>query len=493
VNSDKDGEIFVFLKQMQEAFDQTEGLALESAASSAMQEALKQNFGAMRDEVEQVLGYFLEVPAQAKLANQALDISATTKMIEAQFASLTGDAIDALGEITLQDVISKVLDLAITGLQKILEFLTELLPKQVLRDLLILIPQIKEALPPSDDPIDGLKDDVDELEAKIERFLHQVLGTPLVKDETQTGAGKIPPVTGPVAEPTLPGSVLWYSWDIERKLEHVWKLLTGQSFPRPDPEAIVSDPFVNPVDRGAPIATTVHKLTERIDCLTKLLGLTLYNAEWDCDGTVAPVVNPPEGELHPVGSDGHRGKRTVPPKSIKDEMHDIEDMLRKIIEILETPPSTPTPPETPPPVPVPVPECPEHSHELPSDLKRIFVYEAEVFTAAAAGDERVVDVRTAAFDLTGWIDLTELGDGDLVQIQMFVHLPGGVKRLYREATYSGLPDAGLKHLSEVVGPGYIASDHIEVVITQRASGAGFAPGLSIPYQFVVESQARAVV
>ncbi len=186
---------------------------------------------------------------------------------------------------------------------------------------------------------------------------------------------------------------------------------------------------------------------------------------------------PPPGELHPVDPQtGLRPADATPPHSIKDELVEIEKCLEEIKECLRFLKEPEIPPEEPPEPPFFV------------DLKRIFVYEADIFSADSAADAKVVEVRTAAFDLAGWIDLSELGAGDVVTVSLFVILPGGRRTLYRAETYAGAADAGLKSLQDVIGPTIIVGDAVDVEIRQTASTSNFATGMAIPYQFVVESQ-----
>jgi hypothetical protein len=79
-------------------------------------------------------------------------------------------------------------------------------------------------------------------------------------------------------------------------------------------------------------------------------------------------------------------------------------------------------------------------------------------------------------------------DGDAVDVELYVSLPGAVRRLYRKGSYSGAADSRLLSLSDVAGAGAIAGNSMDFVLRQTASATGFAPPLRIPFQLVVESQ-----
>ena len=326
--------------------------------------------------------------------------------------------------------------------------------------------QIKGAIPAGEKP---LRDEVQEIEDKIEHFFELVTGNPVPRDDD----GNIAEVPDRAPFPELTGSVLWMVWELERKLEHVFTQLVGGDFPRNQEGGVIS-PI--PIRHERSIAGEVDRLCKKISTLAKLLGKTLYDTEWDVDPRSAGgTTTIPQGA---------RGPNATPPRSIKDELHDLEDMLnliikylKIIIDILKRPPWFPPPPED-----------PEDPPIIPTDLKRIFVYEEGVFEGTSATDVKSILVRTGAFDLAGWIDLTEMKDGDTLLFSFFVRLPGPVRREYRSLKFTGIADAKLYKLSDIVGPGWIVGNAVDIEMTLLESSTGYTPPLKVPYQFIVESQ-----
>ncbi|WP_377192800.1 hypothetical protein [Ruegeria meonggei] len=432
---------------------------------------------AIRGEVEEAVTELAQDSEAGQAMVAGLLLSGTNPLLTSQSSVIA----QATKDIDWSKALSTALEWIITGLKKVIEFLGDGKLKTILKDLTILLPQLKTLIDIGPDKVDELTLDVAELEAKVERFLHQVLGKPLVKNEDKKGAGKIPPVDGPVEEPELHGSLLWYLWDIERKLEHLWERVNGGAYPRPGPDELVTDPQGVPIDRGHPIGREIDELRILIECLGKMIGRTLYGVEWKCLGSIPPdPAVPPDGGLHPIQPDGLRHPRAVPPIPIKDEIHNIEGLIWYLIWILgpvteppEWPPGWPPPPEVPPENPV-----------ILSDLKRILVYEEGVFRAVPGSDEKLIEVRSGAFDLAGWVDLNDLIDGQRVSIELYVLLPGGRRRLYRGRSFDGSADAGLYALQDVLGPIIVVGNAVDIVI-RRDSGGGI---LEVPYQFVTETQ-----
>lgn len=238
------------------------------------------------------------------------------------------------------------------------------------------------------------------------------------------------------------------------------------------------------------------------DKLGELLGRTLVGEAWVVDPTTT-VTGPPK----------------VPPIAVKEEMHGIERALAALQALLDgnavgpaggLPPvgpranpnpgaapgggavPRPWPPQGPfiaededPPIVLP-PADPPPIPRLDPRLKRIYVYEQGVFAPAAAGERRVVRVRTKAFDLSGWLDLTALRPGDVVTTEILVSVAGRRHRLFRRTAF-GTP--GLKSFADMAsGTNYISGDDVRIVLRQDASADGFAAPIDIPYQFVVESR-----
>ncbi|MBS8226709.1 hypothetical protein [Vannielia litorea] len=467
-----------FFEQVEGILKETERYFAEAALGPlavGLRAPAKGCIDAIREEMSEALA-LAEGDDEARATMlRGLALAGTSPLLALALSQLG----DELEDVDWSKVLSTAVDWIVTALKKIVELLGDGKLKTVLKDLTILLPQLKTLIDSGPDKVDELTLDVEELEAKVERFLHQVLGKPLVKVDDKKGAERIPPVDGPVEEPELSGSVLWFLWDIERKLEYLWARVHGGDFPRAGADKLITDPRDDTENRGNSIGKELDDLRLQIDCLTKLLGRTLYNTEWDCLGSIAPPPPaPPEGELHPVGPDGLRHERAIPPVSIKDEIHELERLIVWIINIFHPPE---WPPEWPPGWPPP--EEPPEDPVILADLKRIMVYEEGVFEARPGNDEETVEVRSAAFDLAGWVDLTELVDGQAVAVEMHVLLPGGVRRLYRQGLFSGAAQAGLYALGDIIGPNIVVGNAIDIVMRQTSG-----PPLDVPYQFVIETQ-----
>jgi hypothetical protein len=138
-----------------------------------------------------------------------------------------------------------------------------------------------------------------------------------------------------------------------------------------------------------------------------------------------------------------------------------------------------------PPIVVP-PSTPTPIPRLDPRLKRIYVYEQGVFTPRAPTDERTIRVRTRAFDLSGWLDLSALRAGDVVTTEILVSVAGRPHRLFHRVRFD---TSGLKVFADLAaGQNYVSGDDIRLVVRQDISSDGFATPIDIPYQFVVESR-----
>ncbi len=250
------------------------------------------------------------------------------------------------------------------------------------------------------------------------------------------------------------------------------------------------------------VVAETNAIEAKNDTLGDLLGKTLVGKGW--------VVDPRTTVTEP---------NKLPPIAIKDEMHGIEAALDALQRLLNgqpidpglgTPPAgvaanpnpgarpgggatpRPWPPSGPfisededPPI-VVVPTPPPPVPRLDPRLKRIYVYEQGVFTATGDSDARTVTVRTAAFDLSGWVDLTELRPGDIVVVEVLVAVAGRPYRLFRETAFV---TAGLKAFADFCGGlNYISGDDIRIILRQPHSADDFATPVDVPYQFVVESR-----
>ena len=120
--------------------------------------------------------------------------------------------------------------------------------------------------------------------------------------------------------------------------------------------------------------------------------------------------------------------------------------------------------------------------------KKIYVYAEDTFSAVSTSDERVVRIDTAAFDVSGWIDLVELRSGDTAEIEIRVDI-AGKDRHFMTTTFDGATDARLVYFDELTGGRpLLVGDLMWVLIRQPTSTDNYATPTPIGYQFVVESQ-----
>jgi hypothetical protein len=249
----------------------------------------------------------------------------------------------------------------------------------------------------------------------------------------------------------------------------------------------------------------VDAIESKADTLGRLLGTTLMGKPWVVDPRVT-VTEP----------------NAVPDRGIKEELHGIEALLDALYRVLTGgahgpvpgggpgggagpggggggagpgagpgagvpwPPSGPFIADDPdPPLVTPVPEPPPRPR-LDPRLKKIYVYEQGVMTPTAASDERSVDVRTPAFDLSGWLDLGELRAGDAVEVDVLVGVAGRPRRLYARTRFDGPGLHGFAAFAR--GQNYLSGDDVRIVMRQVASADAFATLRDVGYQFVVESR-----
>ncbi len=246
--------------------------------------------------------------------------------------------------------------------------------------------------------------------------------------------------------------------------------------------------YTGPNYNGSSLADRIELLRVKLDNLARILGLALYGKEM---GFPNGFNIEPGFHTTPAGEGP-----TYPPikpeiKNLESEVKIIKEKLEEILRRL-TPEGVVPSPDKAPPVIVP-PQPPqgfyEYATEQLAQTKKIYVYAEGVFTAGAAGDYKNIDVTTAAFDLSGWIDLSELRDGDAVTVTVAVSVAGGPFRTWNTTTFSGHQARGLKYLTEFAdGLEQMVGTNVRVTIAQTASADGFATQVPIYYQFIVESQ-----
>jgi hypothetical protein len=231
------------------------------------------------------------------------------------------------------------------------------------------------------------------------------------------------------------------------------------------------------VDRVEGLAQTIKDEVDLIeakaDRLGRLLGRTLVADPWD----VAP---------------GSGRRNRVPSRSVKDELHDLEDLLNALIRQLG--PITKDPvPDGPPPELTPEdhktvdqPQIPKLPVARDERLKKIFVYAEGRFAPENDQDFRTIRVRTNAFDLTGWVDLTRLRHGDVIESEIRVSFANRRNILLARTQ---LPSGRLLTFADLTnGRNYLSGSKIDIVVRQIASADAFATPVELAYQFIVESQ-----
>lgn len=350
--------------------------------------------------------------------------------------------------------------------------------------------------PPPD--LEGLlkavQEEVQKIELKAER-LGSLTGHPVVDAD---GAVVAAPGSSGYGQSTVPGSLLWMVWQNQFKLEHMWRKTFGGDIPvdgddwvrEPTAPGGFAERWFN--DNGGQFGLLAYK----IDKLADLLGRAIVdaNAEWDPEPVLRLSTTLPSPEYN-----------MLPKKSVKEELHDIEDLLRGLqrliqliinIDILD--------------IDIDIDIINIFNEYVSSTidehaLKRIYVYDEGVFRAPTARAVHRVKVRAKAFDLAGWIDLDDMRVGDVVRVDVHVLLPVGVggrrkRRRYRRRTFRGVGSApgrrarrsdtgrGLHSLQDICGPTILVGDAIDIDIRQLSSASGYPSPLGIGYQFVVESR-----
>lgn len=221
------------------------------------------------------------------------------------------------------------------------------------------------------------------------------------------------------------------------------------------------------------VDSEVRRIERKADTLGELLGKTLVGEPW--------IVDP----FRTV-----TGPNKTPAKGVKEELHDIEDLLNLILNLLR--PVITDGPVFPPPPPriivrnVEKPTVPPTPVLTDGRLKKIFVYAENTFAAQSRSDRRVVRVQTGAFDLSGWLDLSRLRPGDRVETQIRVSFAGRRNLLFARTRFD---TPGLKSFADLAnGLNYLSGNSIDIVLRQTASADDFATPVEMAYQFVVESQ-----
>ena len=117
-------------------------------------------------------------------------------------------------------------------------------------------------------------------------------------------------------------------------------------------------------------------------------------------------------------------------------------------------------------------------------LKKIFVHSEGTFTLRSAGEIKKLVIKTPAFDVGGWIDLSKMAPGgDNVEISIRASFANRTNVQYKNWAFSSPQLVSIGDLGN-----YFAGTHIEFWVKQTTSSTNFATPVEYAYQFVVESQ-----
>jgi hypothetical protein len=121
-------------------------------------------------------------------------------------------------------------------------------------------------------------------------------------------------------------------------------------------------------------------------------------------------------------------------------------------------------------------------------LKKIYVAAEGTFVLHNASEIHKIVIATAAFDVSGWLDLSNMAPGgDSVQTEVRVSFANRVNVLHMRYEWSSPQLIALGNMTN--GLNYLSGTHIEIWVHQTASHNNFATPVEYAYQFVVESAA----
>ncbi len=107
------------------------------------------------------------------------------------------------------------------------------------------------------------------------------------------------------------------------------------------------------------------------------------------------------------------------------------------------------------------------------------------FIPQSLTDSRTIKVRTEAFDLTGYVDLTRALPADQFEFQVRVTMAHASDVLFQRSLLS----AGTLVMMHNPAPSnYISGNHIDIIMKQTHSQDNFATKIPLAYQFIVESR-----
>ena len=120
-------------------------------------------------------------------------------------------------------------------------------------------------------------------------------------------------------------------------------------------------------------------------------------------------------------------------------------------------------------------------------LKKIWVYSEGTFVLHNAAEIKKLVIKTKAFDVSGWIDLSKMQPGgNTIITEVRVSFANRTDVLYQRTMFSSPQLISLGMMTN--GLNYLSGNHIEIWVQQTTSFDNFAKPIEYAYQFVVESQ-----
>lgn len=119
-------------------------------------------------------------------------------------------------------------------------------------------------------------------------------------------------------------------------------------------------------------------------------------------------------------------------------------------------------------------------------LKKIYVYSEGTFVLHNAAEIKKLVIKTPAFDVSGWLDLTQMRGGDTVETEVHASFANRSNVGYGKWQWSGPKLLALGDMTNRLN--YLSGTHIEIWVQQTTSFDNFATPVEYAYQFIVESQ-----
>ncbi|HEY1473853.1 MAG TPA: hypothetical protein VGF53_07190 [Pseudolabrys sp.] len=120
-------------------------------------------------------------------------------------------------------------------------------------------------------------------------------------------------------------------------------------------------------------------------------------------------------------------------------------------------------------------------------LKKIYVYSEGTFVLHNAAEIHKIVIKTKAFDVSGWLDLSQMRPGgDTVETEVRASFANRSNVGYGKWQWSGPKLLALGDMTNRLN--YLSGTHIEIWVQQTTSFDNFAKPVEYAYQFVVESQ-----